>query len=141
MVDHVSLVRTVEFSAGHHYRRPDWSEEENARVFGESRHPHGHNWSLTVSVRGPVDPETGFVVDLAALDALLDRVVEPLDQRDLNRVIPEVRDGSIQPSTESLARWFWSRLAPEIPGDARLERVRVAELPGLAAEYRGPGVE
>jgi 6-pyruvoyl-tetrahydropterin synthase len=88
-----------------------------------------------------VDPETGFVVDLAALDALLDRVVEPLDQRDLNRVIPEVRDGSIQPSTESLARWFWSRLAPEIPGDARLERVRVAELPGLAAEYRGPGVE
>ncbi|MGD2067350.1 MAG: 6-carboxytetrahydropterin synthase [Gemmatimonadota bacterium] len=133
-----SLVRTVRFSAGHHYGRPDWSDEENRRVFGSAVHPHGHNWALTVTVRGPVDPETGFVVDLGELDTLLrTEVVERFDQRDLNEEVAPVREGAMQPTTEALARWLYERLAPRIPGTARLVRVRLAESHDLAAEYRG----
>lgn len=133
-----TLIRTVRFSAGHHYRRPGWSEEENRRVFGASANPHGHDYELEVHVRGPVDPETGFVVDLGALDELLRRrVVEPLDQQDLTRVIPAFAPGEAIPTSEALARWLFRRLEPEIPGEAcRLVRVRLHESDTLAAEYR-----
>lgn len=130
------LVRTVRFSAGHRYRRPDWSEERNRRVFGPSAHPHGHNYAVDVTVRGEIDAETGFVADLAALDRLLDEeVVARLDSRDLTEVVPAFRPGEEIPTTESLARWIFHRLQDRIPGDARLVRVRVAESDTLAAEY------
>lgn len=132
----VSLVRTVRFSAGHRYWRPEWSEAENRRTFGRSANPHGHNYRLEVTVRGPVDPETGFCVDLRALDEVLrSHVVEPLDQRDLREVLPEVRPGERIPTTEELARVFFERLTDAIPGDARLLRVRLHEDESLAAEF------
>lgn len=103
--------------------------------FGDSMTPHGHNYSVEVTVRGEVDPETGFVVDLPALDRMLqEEVVGPLDQRDLNQAIAEVREGRMTPSTEALALWFWSRLRDRIPAPARLLRVRVSESDTLAAE-------
>ena len=87
-----------------------------------------------MALEGEVDRETGFLVDLATVDQVLERVVEGLRDRDLNRAIPEVREGEILPSTEELARWFWGRLQGEIPGSTRLVRVRVAESDELAAE-------
>lgn len=133
-----SLIRAVTFSAGHHYRRHDRSEEWNRARFGASMTPHGHNYRLEVTVRGPVDPETGFVVDLAALDRLLrTEVVDRLDQADLNQAIPEVRQGSMVPSTEALAWWFWELLRDRIPPPARLARVRLQESDLLASEVAG----
>lgn len=132
-----SLVRTVRFNARHRYRREEWSDRENRRVFGTSTEPHAHDWAVDVTVRGPIDARTGFVVDLGLLDERLDGLVGALDQGDLNEAVPEVRDGGMMPTTESLARWFWERLAPVVPGDARLVRVRVAESDTLAAEYEG----
>jgi len=125
----------VRFRAAHHYGRPDWPAERNRAAFGEQSRRHEHLWWVTVSVVGPPRGDTGFVVDLAALDRVLREVVEPLEGADLNEVIPEVRSGVMQPSTESLARWVFDRLAPKIPAPARLERVRVAESSELAGEY------
>lgn len=132
-----SLVRTVRFNAAHHYGRPQWTDDENRRAFGANADPHRHDWAVEVTVRGAIDERTGFVVDLAALDERLRGLVEALDQADLNEAIPEVREGRMVPSTESLARWFWERLAPDVPGEARLVRVRIAESDTLAAEYEG----
>lgn len=132
-----SLIRTVHFSAGHHYRREEWTDEENRRIFGDSAEAHGHDWAVEITVRGPIDDRTGFVVDLDVLDGRLRRLVEGLHRQNLNEAIPEVRDGMMIPSTESLARWFWERLAPQVPGAARLVRIRVAESDTLAAEYEG----
>lgn len=138
MKEEASLVRTVRFSAGHHYGRPGHSVEENRRLFGRNATPHGHNFGLEITVRGPLDDDTGFVVDLEALDEVLRReVVERFDQRDLNEEIPAVREGRMQPSTEALARWFFHRLTPLIPGDATLVRVRLSESDTLAAEFSG----
>ena len=133
-----SLIRTVRFSAGHRYRRPEWSDERNRRTFGASTNPHGHNYALEVTVRGEVDPTTGFCVDLAALDELLEReVVERLDQQDLNEVLEDFRPGKRIPTTEELARWLYHRLEDRIPGHARLLRVLLRESETLAAEYAG----
>jgi 6-pyruvoyltetrahydropterin/6-carboxytetrahydropterin synthase len=140
LVATATLVRTVRFSAGHSYGRADWDAERNRRVFGASVHPHGHNYELTVTVRGEIDPATGFVVDLGELDAVLRaEVVDRFDQRSLNDTVPEVRSGDMQPTTESLARWFFEQLAPRVPGSARLVGVRLAESPELAAEYAAEG--
>lgn len=129
------LTRVIHFSAAHHYRVRDWSEEENVAAFGDQVHPHGHNYRVEVTVSGPPHPDTGFVVDLPELDSVLQACIQsPLDNRDLNQVIPEIRSGNMQPSTEALARWMWGHLAPDIPPPARLERVRVAEGDTLWAE-------
>jgi 6-pyruvoyl-tetrahydropterin synthase len=87
-------------------------------------------------VRGPIDAH-GFVVDLVALDGLLQSVIGPLDGADLNRAIPGMAEGVVQPSTEAVARRLWDQLAGRVPRPARLARVRVAESDALAAEYEG----
>jgi 6-pyruvoyltetrahydropterin/6-carboxytetrahydropterin synthase len=130
-----SLTRVVSFSAGHHYTRPEWSEAENAAAFGASRFRHGHNYKVAVTVVGPIDQPTGFVTDLARLDAALSEIVSALDQRDLTEAVPEFAPGKEIPSTESLARWFWRRLVGRIQQPAQLSRVRVAESDSLWAEY------
>ena len=129
-----ALERAVTFRAYHHYRRSDWSDARNREEFGPVADPHAHDYVVTITVRGTIDPH-GFVVDLRALDALLDERVRSLHGGDLNaRVFP---DGRVQPSTEALARWVWDQLADRIPAPARLASVRVAESAALAAEYRG----
>lgn len=134
LMPRTTLLRTIRFRAEHRYWRPDWGEERNRQVFGEQAVPHAHDWKVEVAVDGAVDRETGFLVELGALDALLHEVMGTLDGKDLNEAIPEVREGEILPSTEELAGWFWRRLEGRIPGDARLRRVRVAESPHLASE-------
>ena len=56
--------RRFAFSAGHRYWVDAWSAAENERVFGRLTVPHGHNYTLDVTVRGPIDPQTGMVIDL-----------------------------------------------------------------------------
>jgi len=132
-----TLVRTVRFQARHRYRHRDWTEAENREAFGTNVDVHAHDYTVVVTVRGAMDRRTGFVVDLGELDELLRDVVRPLDGQDLHDAIPEAREGAMMPSTESLAAWFWDRLAERIPGGARLVRVRVQESDALAAEYEG----
>ena len=131
-----TLERTVRFRATHHYARADWSEERNREAFGPVASPHAHEWAVTVTVQGPIDRH-GFIVDLPELDRRLLGVLEGWDDADLNQVSPEMRPGVLQPTTESIARWIWERLASRIPGPGRLVRVRVAESAHLAAEYSG----
>lgn len=135
----LQLERTYRFSASHLYRRPEWSEEENWRRFGKcSRTPgHGHNYRVTLTVAGEVDPQTGFLVDLARLDGLVrERVLEPLDHRHLNEAVPEFGEGRSLPTSENLALWIRDRVRTGLPGEIRLVAVRVAEEDDLAAEWR-----
>ncbi len=61
-----SLTRRVSFAAAHRYSRPEWSEEKNVATFGPCAWPnyHGHTYVCEVTVSGPIDDATGFVVDL-----------------------------------------------------------------------------
>ena len=131
-----TLVRRITFRASHRYWRTDWTEEENREAFGETASPHDHEFVLELAVTGDPDPVTGFIVDLGALDDAIAGVVAPLRGEDLNEVIPEVREGTMQPSTESLAHWFWKELQGRLPEGIWVVRVRVEEAPDLAAEVR-----
>ena len=133
----IFLTRKVEFSAAHYYWNDSWSPEKNLQVFGKcsNRNGHGHNYTLEVTVRGEVDPLSGFVVDLKALKEIMEReVVATYDHRHLNLEVPEFKTSI--PTTENIAIAVWKRLEGKIPG-AMLHRVRVYEMPDLFADYLG----
>lgn len=135
----VSLERRYRFSASHLYRRPEWSEEENRAVFGKCANlpGHGHNYRLWVTVRGAVDPLTGFVIDLGVLDAVVqEKVLERLDHQHLNAAVPELAEGRAIPSSENLLTWIHGRLAGALPGGVELAGLRLEEDEDLAAEWR-----
>jgi 6-pyruvoyltetrahydropterin/6-carboxytetrahydropterin synthase len=134
----IRLERRYRFSASHLYRRPEWSEEENRARFGKcaNRPGHGHNYRLFVTVRGEIDPASGFVVDLGVLDATIEtRVLERLDHQHLNFALPEFAEGSKIPSSENLVAWIRRELDTALPGEAQLVKLRLEEDEDLAAEW------
>lgn len=136
----ITLTRRARFSAGHRYHSSRLSPDENTRVFGKCNYPygHGHNYTVEVTVAGPVDPITGMIVDLAWLDELIHReIVEPFDHRFLNHEV--VAFAEVVPTTENIAAEVWRRLASAIEAAprCRLVRVRVREDEDLYAECDG----
>jgi 6-pyruvoyltetrahydropterin/6-carboxytetrahydropterin synthase len=133
----VYLTRKAEFSSSHYYHNPEFSAEENRRIFGKCNNPngHGHNYTLEVTVKGEVDPRSGFVLDLRKLKETMTReVLEALDHRFLNKEVPEFFTKI--PTTENLAIVIWQRLAPKLQA-AQLHRVRVYETPALFVDFYG----
>ena len=134
MTVQASTTRRFAFSAGHRYHVARWSADENARAFGRLTVPHGHNYTLDVTVRGPIDPQTGMVIDLGELKAIVNAtVIERFDHADLN-ADALFRDRI--PTTENIAIAVWELLAPKL-GPDRLARVRVWEDPTLFVDYDG----
>ncbi len=84
---------------------------------------------------GSIDPITGWLVDLRAVDTALEELLGPWGDGDLNVEIPEVSSGELQPSTENLARWIFTRLSLLLEAGTSLLEVRVFESPDLGASY------
>lgn len=133
----VYITRKMEFSASHLYHNPNFSLEENRRIFGKCNNPHGHghNYVLEVTVAGEPDPTTGMVLDLKELKDILQReVTDRMDHRFLNREVPELA-GQI-PTCENIARVIWDLLESKITR-GRLQRIRLYETPDLFVDcYR-----
>ena len=133
----VYLTRKSEFSASHHYHNPDFTPDENRRIFGKCNNPHGHghNYTLEVTVKGAVDSQTGFVMDLKDLKEVLNReVLDAMDHRYLNKEVPEF--ARQVPTTENVAIAIWNRLEKKL-NVAKLHRVRVYEAPDLFVDFYG----
>ncbi|MGZ4787228.1 MAG: 6-pyruvoyl trahydropterin synthase family protein [Terriglobales bacterium] len=138
MSKYVYLTRKVEFAASHVYHNPAFSPEENRRVFGKCNNPngHGHNYTLEVTVKGEVDGETGFVLDLKDLKEILNReVMDVFDHRHLNKEVPEF--ATQIPTTENIAISIWNRISPKLNRGTHMHRVRVYETPDLFVDYYG----
>ena len=133
-----TLTRRVTFAAAHRYRRPEWDDARNEQVFGACARPtyHGHTYVCDVTVRGPIDDMTGFVIDLGVLDnALRTEVRERFDHRNINVDVPEFADGKLIPTGENLARFIFERVQRAIGSAATVTRVSVAEDATLSAAY------
>lgn len=132
----VYITRAYDFSAAHRLHAPELSEERNDAIFGKCNWPggHGHNYGIEVTVRGEVDPETGFAYPLDRLDDIVqEHVLDPMDHRFLNADVPEFQ--ALNPTSENLAVVIWRRIRPSV-GEA-LYRVRVEETARNAFEYLG----
>jgi 6-pyruvoyltetrahydropterin/6-carboxytetrahydropterin synthase len=134
----VRATRRAHFCAAHRLHHDEWSDEQNREVFGLCSNPnwHGHNYILDVTVEGPVDPDTGFVMDLKVLKAAMnEHVVEAMDHRNLNVEVPWLE--GVIPSTENVAVAIWDRLVGALPKGVRLCRVLLHETPNNSVEYTG----
>lgn len=133
-----SLTRRLSFSAAHRYSRPEWSKEKNASTFGACAWPnfHGHSYVCDVTVSGPIDDKTGFVIDLGVLDRILtEQVKDRFDHRNINLDVSEFADGKLVPTGENLARFIFERVEMELPKPAKVIRVTVGEDDRLSATY------
>jgi 6-pyruvoyltetrahydropterin/6-carboxytetrahydropterin synthase len=134
-VSEYRLTRSFHFSAGHRLASGALSDDENARIYGQCFRPHGHNYTVEVTLTGALDPATGMASDLGELDATVARVLlDRVDHYDLSSAVPAL-DGVIT-TGENLARTFWSWLAAALP-PGRLARVAVVETANNTFEYCG----
>ncbi len=131
------ICRRETFNAAHRLFRPEWDDDKNMEVFGKCSYPnyHGHNYALEVWIDGPVDPLTGFVMDLKALKYIIQQEVsERFDHRNLNLDCPEFE--AIIPTTENIAMVIWNLLRPHIPENMQLE-VQLSETEKNKVVYDG----
>lgn len=134
----IYLTRHEHFNAAHRLYNPQWSDEKNVEVFGKCANAnwHGHNYELIVTVKGEINPDTGFLIDAKLLSKILqDEVCEKLDHRNLNLDVEFMRNKL--PSTESLAIAIWEQIAPHLPADVMLHCVKLYETPRICVEYFG----
>ncbi len=133
-----TLTRRITFAAAHRYRRPEWDDAKNYATFGACAWPnfHGHSYTCDVTVGGPIDPITGFVVDLGVLDAILQREVrERFDHRNINTDVPEFADGLLIPSGENLAKFIFEHVQQALGSVAQVRSVTIAEDNTLSSTY------
>ena len=133
----VTVNRHAHFNAAHRLFNPAWDDAKNSAVFGKCSNPryHGHSYELIVSVTGPVDPETGYVVDMGWLKELItERVEEYLDHKNLNEEVDDF--ASLNPTVENIAVVIWKRLRPKLDLKYKL-KVTLYETPRNFAEYSG----
>lgn len=115
------LSKTFRFEAGHHL--------PNCPPGHKCRRMHGHSYAVVVTVRGSVDPQTGWVMDFGLLKQAVEPLVEKLDHATLNEI-----DGLANPTSEMIAKWFWDSLDGSLPG---LAAVTVKESASSSCTYRG----
>ena len=135
----VRITTQAHFSAAHRLHSDTHDVEWNRRVFGKCNNPygHGHTYGLEVTVEGPVQADTGWVMDFADLKRVVaERVVRPCDRRNLNVDVPFL--AGVVPTAENIAVRIWDELAPAV-GPARLVRVVVHETERNKAVYEGHG--
>ena len=133
----VTVTRRVHFSAAHRVHNPAMSDEENRRTFGKCNNPnwHGHNYILDVSVKGPLDEKTGYVIDLARVKEIVEQsVVSKVDHRNLNLEVDFLHD--VIPTTENVVVAFWRVLEPALK-PATLARLVLWETVNNYVEYDG----
>jgi 6-pyruvoyltetrahydropterin/6-carboxytetrahydropterin synthase len=131
----VSVFRKESFNAAHRLHNPEWSDEKNTQVFGKCNNPsyHGHNYELIVQVTGPVNAETGYVVDMKVLgDLMRELVVDRFDHRNLNVEIEEFK--TLNPSAENIAVVIHSILRPHLATHLDL-KIRLYETERNFVEY------
>jgi 6-pyruvoyltetrahydropterin/6-carboxytetrahydropterin synthase len=118
--------RRYRLSASHRLHSDTLTPEENQAAYGKCNNPHGHghNYVVEVLVGGPVDRETGMVVNLAVLDEVVrNRVTDRFDHTNLNL---DPLFANRVPTTENLCRAVFGLLKGALPA-GELEYVRVEE--------------
>ena len=135
----IYITRRERFTAAHRLYREEWSDEKNLEVFGKCSNPnwHGHNYNLFVTVKGEIQADLGYVVDLKTLSEIIQQhVIEKIDHRNINVEVDFMKDRMA--STENLAIGIWKELDPHIRSlGIELHRIRIEETENNYVEYFG----
>lgn len=133
----VTVSRKAHFNAAHRLHNPQWDAATNQQVFGKCNNAnfHGHNYQLIVHVTGPIDPQTGYVMDMKVLADLIDEeVCERFDHKNLNLDTEEFRE--LNPTAENICVVIWQLLRSKINNPFEL-KVTLYETERNYVEYAG----
>ena len=131
------VTRREVFSASHRLWNPDLTETENFALYDKCANPngHGHNFILEVTIAGDVKNESGYVLDLRTLKAIMRvEIIQKVDHKHLNYDVDFLKD--IIPSAENIVKAFWTVLQPKLPPHT-LHSIRLHETENNSIEYRG----
>ena len=135
----IYVTRRERFNAAHRLFRADWTDEKNEEIFGKCSNPHwhGHNYILFVTVKGDINPETGFLINLKDLSKLIrERLIDKLDHKNINLEV-EFMKGKLV-STENLAIGMWNELEFHINKlNVNLHCIKIVETENNYVEYFG----
>jgi len=133
------ITRRERFNSAHRLFRTDWSDEKNLEVFGKCSNPnwHGHDYALYVTVKGNVSIETGFIINLKDLSALIkEKIIDKADHKNLNTEVDFMKGKIV--SSENIAIAIWEQLETEIKKlGAQLHCVKLVETENNYVEYFG----
>lgn len=133
----VTVSRKAHFNAAHKLYNSDWTDARNTMVFGKCSNPnfHGHNYELIVSVKGPIHPETGFVMDMKELKKIINNeIIDEFDHKNLNVEVPEFKD--LNPTAENISVIIWQKLRSKIDRNLTLT-VTLYETPRNFVTFTG----
>ena len=136
MNNSITLTRKFEFSASHRYWNPNWSDEKNNEIFGVCTSPygHGHNYDLYVTVTGPVNNDTGMIINLTRLKSIVNEILKDFDHKYLNIDTPYFKERI--PTTENIASILFELIDQKLAeaGNVTLTKIRLYEMQDLYAE-------
>ncbi|RMD49123.1 MAG: 6-carboxytetrahydropterin synthase [Ignavibacteria bacterium] len=133
----IYVTRREVFSSAHRLFNPAFSDEKNDEIFGKCNNPnwHGHNYTLEVVVKGEIDPETGYVIDLKILKEIIYKnIISKVDHKNLNTDV-DFMEGII-PTAENIAVACWNQLVDKLPS-GELHSIKIYETENNYAEYKG----
>lgn len=135
----IYITRHEHFNAAHRLYNPNYSDSKNEEIFGKCSNPnwHGHNYSLFVTIKGEINPETGFLINLKVLSNLINElIIEKADHKNFNLEV-DFMDG-IMPTAENIAVQIWNQLAGKIEEyGAILYCIKLYETERNFVEYYG----
>lgn len=133
----IYVTRREVFSASHRIYNSKLSDEQNFQIYGKCSNPngHGHNYILEVVVKGEIDNETGYLLDLKLLKKIIrENVIDKLDHKNLNIDVDFMND--IIPTSENITLAIWKQLENNIP-KGKLYSVKLYETENNYVEYKG----
>ncbi len=133
------ITRKENFNAAHRLFNEKWSDEKNTEIFGKcsNKNWHGHNYELSVTVKGNIDTDTGFVIDVKILSEIIqEHIISYLDHSNLNLDVPFLK--GINPTTENLVVKIWKQLEKPIKElNRELYCIKIGETGKNIVEYYG----
>ena len=133
----ISVTRKSHFNAAHRLHNNKWSDEKNNTFYGlcNNKNYHGHNYDLEVTVKGEIDPESGYLVDMKVLsDIIEENICKKFDHKNLNLDTTEFKN--LIPTAENIAVVIWNILREKIDKKLKLS-IKLFETPRNFVEYSG----
>ena len=131
------ITKQYKFCAAHKYWNTEWSKKENKNIFGKDIYIHGHNYLLDITISGPIDEKSGFIINLKDLNDLMKiNVINILDHSQIEKDIGWFKNR--QPSTENMVIFIWDKIVDYIPYPAKLHSIKLQETPTIYTKYFGP---
>ena len=133
----IYLTKEYKFCAAHKYWNDNWTEQKNKEVFDQDIKIHGHNYTLSITVKGQINDDSGFIINIKELNKIVSKyIIDIFDHSQIDKDIDWFKNK--QPSTENMIVFMWNEIVDKIPSKAILHCIILRETPTIFSEYYGP---